>query len=58
MRYISGVKLLPFFVYSWMTFMLNSSGNFKRGVSYTVSVSFSDLLFTKGGRDGEGREGG
>ena len=36
--------------------MLNSSGNFKRGVSYTVSVSFSDLLFTKGGRDGEGRE--
>ena len=38
--------------------MLNSSGNFKRGVSCTVSVSFSDLLFTKGGRDGEGREGG
>ena len=35
--------------------MLNSSGNFKRGVSCTVSVSFSDLLFTKGeGGEGEG----
>ena len=28
------VKLLAFFVYSWMTFMQNSSGNFKHGVSY------------------------